>query len=274
MSENEVGMLSFSKDKQRLGYRTNWSLQNFILSFAVHMVIFLCLLLPSSEPLQEERENLVYMEFSMNEMAAPPPAKVEAQPMEINAVSETHPSAQPEYSPPPPLKIVPIKKVMAVNEKQIKTVTDADRKASYQNSSAKDSSPKLEKGASEKAKPPMLQAATSRASNPQKEVASDSSKAVDERQRYLANVRKSIESHKRYPKRAALQRLEGRVGVRFFLSGSGLIDQLEISKGSGHDLLDKAALNAVRNAVPFPQMPTGIFAKDIQLELTIVFELR
>ncbi|PXF58968.1 MAG: energy transducer TonB [Deltaproteobacteria bacterium] len=44
-------------------------------------------------------------------------------------------------------------------------------------------------------------------------------------------------------------------------------------KTSGNKTLDRAALTAVKDAVPFPKAPTSFFKGDIPLELTIVFEL-
>lgn len=53
-----------------------------------------------------------------------------------------------------------------------------------------------------------------------------------------------------YPATARLQRLEGRAVVRIVVQEDGHIASAAIAKSSGHDLLDLAALETVRQASP------------------------
>ena len=92
--------------------------------------------------------------------------------------------------------------------------------------------------------------------------------------KYLASIRARIEKHKRYPARAKIRHQEGKVTIRFVLTPSGDTQSLGVSKSSGREILDNAALKAVRDASPFPGMPGGIFKGEIPLALTIVFRLR
>lgn len=59
-----------------------------------------------------------------------------------------------------------------------------------------------------------------------------------------------IETLKQYPVTARLQRLEGRVVVRIVVQENGDITSATIAKSSGHDLLDQAALETIRQASP------------------------
>lgn len=59
-----------------------------------------------------------------------------------------------------------------------------------------------------------------------------------------------IEALKQYPLTARLHRLEGRVVVRIVIQEDGQITLATIAKSSGHDALDRAALETIRQASP------------------------
>ncbi len=59
-----------------------------------------------------------------------------------------------------------------------------------------------------------------------------------------------IEALKRYPATARLQRLEGRVVVRIIVQEDGHIASATIANSSGHEVLDQAALETIRQASP------------------------
>ncbi len=59
-----------------------------------------------------------------------------------------------------------------------------------------------------------------------------------------------IEALKQYPATARLHRLEGRVVVRIVIQGDGQITLATIAKSSGHEALDQAALETIRQASP------------------------
>ncbi len=92
---------------------------------------------------------------------------------------------------------------------------------------------------------------------------------------YFDMVRMKIESRKEYPSRAREKRLQGRVRLRFVITPDGQFSSLEIARGSPHEILNRAALAAVRQAAPFPRPPTNLFAKEKKLtvEITVMFEL-
>ncbi len=90
---------------------------------------------------------------------------------------------------------------------------------------------------------------------------------------YLDMVRLKIESRKRYPDAAKSRGIEGRVTIRFVLTGDGSVRDVTVAKGSRSEALNTAALSAVRDAAPFPRPPANLFKGDQPLELTIVFEL-
>lgn len=90
---------------------------------------------------------------------------------------------------------------------------------------------------------------------------------------YLDMVRLKIEGQKRYPEAATAERIEGRVTIRFILSSDGSVRDVVVVKGARHGTLNMAAMDAVKQAAPFPRLPPNLFEGDLSLELTIVFEL-
>ncbi len=90
---------------------------------------------------------------------------------------------------------------------------------------------------------------------------------------YFDMVRLKIESCKKYPEAAKLKHIEGRVEVRFVIAANGQVSSLKIVKHARHSSLGKAALDAVRNAAPFPRPPPSLFKGPLHIELTILFEL-
>jgi protein TonB len=90
---------------------------------------------------------------------------------------------------------------------------------------------------------------------------------------YLDLVRLRIEQNKKYPVRAKDRSQEGRTTVRFVISKDGSPLEVRVHRSSRNRLLDRAAIQAVRDAGPFPVPPRRHFAGNIPIELTIVFEL-
>ena len=90
---------------------------------------------------------------------------------------------------------------------------------------------------------------------------------------YLAMVRLRIERHKKYPNAAKLRQIEGEVVIHFVITTDGNVEAAKVTKSSGHSILDKAGLTAVRNAAPFPKPPAEFFKSKIPIEVPIVFEL-
>lgn len=85
----------------------------------------------------------------------------------------------------------------------------------------------------------------------------------------LASVREGIARVLTYPPRAKRFGWAGRVVVAFTLLAHGAIRDLRIIERSQFELLDEAALEAVRRAAPFH--PPGV---DVLVTTPIVFQLQ
>ncbi|MBI5967504.1 MAG: energy transducer TonB [Deltaproteobacteria bacterium] len=82
----------------------------------------------------------------------------------------------------------------------------------------------------------------------------------------LLEIIRKIESAKRYPKIARKMGIEGTAVVRFKLQPKGQIETVEIVESSGSEILDKASIETVRDAAPFPY-------KEGWLKVGIVFKI-
>lgn len=83
----------------------------------------------------------------------------------------------------------------------------------------------------------------------------------------LTKIRKKIERVKEYPRMAMRKGLEGRPTVLFEINSDGSIKYVRISRSSGQDIIDNAALSTVKRAAPLPYYKGPITT-------ALVYELR
>ncbi len=88
--------------------------------------------------------------------------------------------------------------------------------------------------------------------------------------RYAAEVRRRMESHKRYPRRALASGASGTARVRLTIDARGrLAGSAHLAGSAGDDALDAEALRMARAAAPFPAPP-----EDAPAPLEIVVPVR
>lgn len=90
---------------------------------------------------------------------------------------------------------------------------------------------------------------------------------------YQAQVARRIHSVKRYPFEARRNREEGKVRVRFVITGGGGVEALEVIASSGYSSLDQAALDAINRAAPFPPLPAETGLSELVIVAPITFSL-
>jgi len=90
---------------------------------------------------------------------------------------------------------------------------------------------------------------------------------------YLREIRAKIKRAQRYPP-TVRQTVDGTTKVRFTVRRDGSLVDFEVVESSGSNTLDNAALDAIRNAAPFPAFPEGQNAQQVRLEIPISFEFR
>ncbi|MEP2437969.1 MAG: TonB family protein [Roseibium sp.] len=72
---------------------------------------------------------------------------------------------------------------------------------------------------------------------------------------YPGKVARKLRRSLRYPSAAKRKRLSGNVHVSFSVDSSGRASRIRVSRSSGSSILDKAAIETVRRASPFPKIP-------------------
>jgi len=82
----------------------------------------------------------------------------------------------------------------------------------------------------------------------------------------LSSILRKLEAAKRYPRIARKMGIEGTAVIRFKLRPEGQVEAAEIVDSSGSEILDKASLETVRAAAPFPY-------KEGWLKVGIVFKI-
>jgi protein TonB len=90
---------------------------------------------------------------------------------------------------------------------------------------------------------------------------------------YYEMVRLRIDRQKKYPEEAVSMHKQGTVVLSFVINLEGIMRNLKIVKPSPHEVLNQAALQAVRDSNPFMRPSPRLFKEDILIELDVNFEL-
>lgn len=93
------------------------------------------------------------------------------------------------------------------------------------------------------------------------------------RKGYSSQVWRRIADAKFYPRTARKREMEGKPVVEFELRSDGYLMNHFIVRSSSNKILDKAAIDAVRNASPYPSIPKPLKLKSIRFKLPISFTL-
>jgi len=90
---------------------------------------------------------------------------------------------------------------------------------------------------------------------------------------YSSQVWRRIADAKFYPRTARKREMEGKPVVEFELRSNGQLMNYLIVRSSSNKILDKAAIDAVKNASPYPGIPKLLKLKSIRFKLPISFIL-
>jgi TonB family protein len=90
---------------------------------------------------------------------------------------------------------------------------------------------------------------------------------------YSSQVWRRIADAKFYPRTARKREMEGKPVVEFELRSDGQLMNYFIVRSSSNKILDKAAIDAVKNASPYPGIPKPLKLKSIRFKLPISFIL-
>jgi protein TonB len=91
---------------------------------------------------------------------------------------------------------------------------------------------------------------------------------------FAGKVRQRIIGARNYPKIARKRGQEGQPVIAFTLDREGRLIKADLKQSSGYHLLDQAALEAVRQGAPYPEIPPPLKMDTIQFKLPISFVLK
>ncbi len=91
---------------------------------------------------------------------------------------------------------------------------------------------------------------------------------------YTSSIQLSIAKAKTYPPTARDNNQQGKAFLSFKLSKDGRVLDLVVVNSSGHEILDQAAIKAIKDAAPYPHIPEKLNKKYALLKIPISFVLR
>ena len=91
---------------------------------------------------------------------------------------------------------------------------------------------------------------------------------------YSRGVQRKIAARKKYPRKAKREGKEGQVTVQFTVMKSGKIKDLLLVAGTSYAELNKAAMDAVKRAAPFPGLPEELGRDFLELVLPFNFTIK
>jgi TonB family protein len=90
---------------------------------------------------------------------------------------------------------------------------------------------------------------------------------------YAQAIKEKIAGQWKYPQEARKKKLEGRLVALFSLDREGALTRMDITKSSGHEVLDREAERAVRSAAPFPPFPSTITVSRLNINVSFDYTL-
>ena len=83
----------------------------------------------------------------------------------------------------------------------------------------------------------------------------------------------AVATRQRYPRIALLRQWQGTALLQLELSADGRLLGVRVIGSSGHDILDRQALDMVREAVPLPSLPAALAGRPLTVDVPVVFRI-
>jgi protein TonB len=90
---------------------------------------------------------------------------------------------------------------------------------------------------------------------------------------YGQELAAAVNTHKRYPRIALLRQLQGSVVLQLEFGVEGRLSGVRVLSSSGYEILDKQALEMVREATPLPQLPAALAGRSLTADIPVVFRI-
>jgi protein TonB len=83
----------------------------------------------------------------------------------------------------------------------------------------------------------------------------------------------AVATRQRYPRVALLRQWQGTAMLQLELAADGRLLGVRVISSSGHDTLDRQALDMVREAVPLPSLPEALAGRPLTVDVPVVFRI-
>lgn len=90
---------------------------------------------------------------------------------------------------------------------------------------------------------------------------------------YLTSLQRAIARHQRYPAGARRHGQTGVATLAFVIEADGRLSQIRLAQSSGHDALDRSALQALTRLGRFEPIPKSLGRSTWSLRIPIRFDL-
>jgi len=91
---------------------------------------------------------------------------------------------------------------------------------------------------------------------------------------YLDMLRQKVESVWQYPRKAAQDGIYGDLVIRFIILKDGSLGEVKVLRTSGHRMLDTAAVEALRDGVPYWPLPEGWDRQSLPITGRFIYNIR
>lgn len=234
-------------------------------SILLHLGIILAFVLTGSLSLGMEAAGTPFGEVMMVALFDAPPGKPDAgdnieaggaEGLSDISKADDDPSDRSLFDPPEPEALA-----IAVEKKQPQKIKKKSKpKDKAEKSASGDKSPESRKQA---------EAAGSARGQGGGQTKGGGGSAANYGKNHLSYITKHIQRKMIYPDEAKRQGIRGTARIAFTIGTSGQPSNIRIRQSSGSNLLDQAALNAVKRASPFPPPPASV-----NVSIPLVFNLK
>ncbi len=90
---------------------------------------------------------------------------------------------------------------------------------------------------------------------------------------YGRNLAGAVAAHQRYPRLAQVRQWQGTALLQLELAADGQLASVRVLSSSGHEILDRQAIDMVRAAVPLPPLPASLAGRSLTVDVPVVFRL-
>jgi protein TonB len=92
--------------------------------------------------------------------------------------------------------------------------------------------------------------------------------------RYRLQLIGAARRYKRYPRAAMDNQWEGAAEVAMVIGANGRILEMTVSRSSGHEVLDRQAIDMFRKAKPLVPIPAALRGRAFRITLKAIYSLR